>query len=136
MADQAGTLNTNSAGTTLSVGKIELNYNDSLTLTIGTGFPNPANTAITQVQFYNVEGGGKGSTPKGSWTINGPNSVPAGVEVTATPSGGGVILKDVDDGANDGDYYYNVVATDSTTRATYPADPELILRKKQNTGGN
>ena len=38
---------------TMSCGQVTLNYNDTLTLGIGTGFTNPTTTSITQVNFYN-----------------------------------------------------------------------------------
>ena len=113
---------------TMSCGQVTLNYNDTLTLGIGTGFTNPTTTSITQVNFYNSVNGGKGPTLKGQWKRQGTYTLPTGI--SAATSGSGVIFTDTDSGNVDEDYYYNVIATDSTTHGNFTADPELVVRKR------
>ena len=135
MADSSGTINHTSRGTNLSCGTVTLNFGETLTISIGTGFPAaPVTTEITKVEFYDILHGQKGSNLLGKWVrdSNPPYTVPEGVAVAAF--GTGVQLSDSDDGTNDVDYYYNVTATDSNGN-TYTADPELILKKKRQTGG-
>ena len=130
MANTDATINTSNGRTTLSCGTVTLNYGDTLTIAIGTGFPAaPVTTQVERVEFYAVVNGQKSGPILGKWVqgMSPPSTLPAGIAVAA--SGSGVVLTNTDDGLSDDDYYFSVTAEDSNSNS-YPADPELVLKKK------
>jgi len=130
MANTNALINLSGTTATLNVGKVTLDYNDTLSIGIGTGFPNTSQTSITKIEFWDVAaGGGKGNSRLATW----PTAVPAGVMVAQSRAG--VIIYDSDDSTVNQDYYYNVTANDRSTGIDYTADPELVIRKKVRTGG-
>ncbi len=108
-----------------SVGRITLEYEDTMTVKLGTGFR--GTTSLTDVTIYNWVNGAK-SGAVGSW----PASSTIGV-LSVTPSGSDVVLQDADRGASDGDYGYAVTATSVVNGVTseYTADPELLVKKRR-----
>ena len=130
MANFSATITASGATATITNGAVTLNYNDTLTISIGAGFPD-ATATISSIEFWDVaNGGGKGRNLKGTYTRNGNSQLPTGVLVAA--SGTGAVITDSDEGSTDENYYYDVKITDSSRRQ-WDADPQLVIRKK--TGG-
>jgi len=105
-----------------AIGKITLNYGDTMTVHTGSGFSRTP--TISKVEIYNWVNGAKGS-PVGNW----PDNTTVGC-LTIAPSGTTVVVTDGDDGENDADYGYGVSATMPGRTAPYTADPELLAKKK------
>ena len=130
MANATKTINLSGGRAMLSPpGSVTLDYNNTLTISIGTGFPTGAE--IARLQFYNVNNHQKGGTLLGAWKRNANSNVPTGV--LAAASGTGVVLTDSDTTNADEDYYYNVRVKDAAGQH-WDADPELVLKKRAQTG--
>lgn len=114
----------------LSIGAVTLEYNDTLTVTVGNGFT--GTTSLTKVEIYKWENGRK-STLLGNW----PDSSTIGV-LQLVESGSDLVITDADDGAADGDYGYAVEArsVDGGKTTDYSVDPELLAKKKKGSSGS
>jgi len=121
-------MNNGTPNPTMGCGAVTLNYLDTLTLTIGSGFPDPANLYITEIDFYEYINETTKGPLLGSWKRHGPYSMPNGVSGDAF--GNGARLTDTDSGIVDDKYYYDVTAVNSVSHVEYHADPELVIRKR------
>lgn len=112
-----------------AIGKITLEYKDTLTVHPGSGFS--GTTAITGVDIFVWVNGAKGDGV-GSWSGTDAN---IGV-LSIGGSGTSAILTDNDSGDSDADYGYGVwlTATKNGVGTPYYADPELVAKKKRNIG--
>lgn len=135
MSANAATINydrNQTPSTFLTGGAVTLNYNDTLQISIGTGFPSGVTMQVTSLNFYNVVNGGKGNTREGNWSLTGTSSLPDGLSIVGNADGS-VTITDTDTVA-DKDYYYNCNAlAEGTTTPLYAADPVLVVRKKIGT---
>ena len=113
---------------------VKLKPDDTLTISIGDSFPeNPTiddNYQITNSNFWDADGdGNKGTHSKGSWTLVGQNTaLPDGLNIEAV-TGGGVKFTDTIPTARE-DYYFDMTVVNATNRASFTADPELVVKKK------
>lgn len=110
-----------------NIGKVTLEFGDTMTLHVGSGFS--GTTSLSNVGVYAWNAGVKGDL-LGNW----PASNDVGVLSIAT-SGSNVVVTDGDQGSTDGDYGYSVTATSVRDGVTsfYTADPELLAKKKRGT---
>lgn len=128
MANVAITVDKRNGAATLSnTGQIKLFKDETLTITVGGGFP--VGTKVDTVNFRQESAGPTGPVV-GSWNRDGTGVIAEGVTATKSGSnqdGDGVVI--TDKGTNDEDYYYEVWA------GGLNADPELVVKKKTRPSG-
>lgn len=113
-----------------AIGKVTLEYQDSLTVHPGTGFD--GTPALSSIEIFNWVNGAKGASV-GSWTGTTTN---IGV-LNLTNSNNDVVITDCDTGDADADYGYSVKASATKNGKTtyHTADPELMAKKRPTGGG-
>jgi len=107
---------------------MDLGFNEAVTVAVGAGFEGGA--TVSKISFFNTvvtDGVHSKGTLIGDWLRTTPAAQPVDA-VTCATSGYNATMTDVDEGADDADYFYCVTVT--ANRVDYQADPELIARKK------